>query len=207
MVSVSLGSSWLTTPSWPHEMQSSSFRQWIFGFGPDIYLCPELPKDLLRSGLSSCIHSLSLVMIRCKKKKKNKTNSSFLAVEAAVDMWQDAVRFLSVSTRTASNILVFELFRILSNFSQLLCDKLLMFFFFFCKFSSGLARILMKYILSFFVFKCFRCSRAFFFNFNIWIIIFKASKPISPLCFRQCMIAISLNKNSVCFSCRLLFNK
>ena len=44
-----------------------------------------------------------------------------------------------------------------------------------------------------------------FFIFNIKIITFKTSQPISACCSRQSMVVASLNKNSVCISCRFFF--
>lgn len=39
-------------------------------------------------------------------------------------------------------------------------------------------------------------------TFNIKIIVFEASEPISACCFRQSMVAVSFSKYSVCFSCK-----
>ena len=56
------------------------------------------------------------------------------------------------------------------------------------------------------VFKILRCASAFF-AFNIKIIIFQESKPIPACCFWQSLVTVSLNENSVYFSCRFLLNK
>ena len=39
------------------------------------------------------------------------------------------------------------------------------------------------------------------------IITFEASKPFSACCIRQSIVTISINKESMCFSCRFLWNK
>jgi len=96
------------------------------------------------------------------------------------------------------NILAFESFLILSNVSKLLCDQPLMILQVQLMSDVSLHKVSLQF------FKFFQCTRAFFI-FDIKIIIFEASKPISACCFRQSMVAVSLNKNPMCFSCRFFF--
>ena len=125
-------------------------------------------------------------------------NLSFSAVEA-VHTWQNAVRRLSASIHTTHNVLASGSFVTLLNVLKQLTHQLVMFFQVLLASEIGLHRV-------FLALKFFRCARMFFI-IKFKINIFEASKPVSACRIRQSMVTISLNKNSMYFSCRFVLNK
>ena len=97
-------------------MQGRSFEPWIFGFTADVDAW---------SGWSTLriivVYALFITSHGMMQKKL-----SFATAETAVHTWQNIIRRLLASTRTASNILTFKSFLKLSNVPKLLYDQLLM---------------------------------------------------------------------------------
>ena len=173
--------------------QSRSFQPWIFGFTADVDAWLGLLYDLLRRGLTLCVYFSSPVTIRCKK--------SFLYCRWSSCLHVTRCRSTSLSFNSYGTQGLY--FWIIPNVFK--CFKLIS-----CSTPNDSASSACAWHESSwsntFIFKLFWCARAFFI-FNIEIIIFKESEPISACCFRQSMVAASHNKNSVRFSHRFLLNK
>ena len=129
-------------------------------------------------------------------------NLLFSAVEAVVYTWQNAVRRLSASIHTAPNVLASEWFLTLLNVLKQLIHQLVMFFQVLLAPEICLHRVFPPILCI----QIFWCARTFFI-IKFKIIVFEASKPFSACRIRQSIVTISLNKNSMCFSCRFVLNK
>ena len=129
-------------------------------------------------------------------------NLSFSTFKAAIHTWQNTVSLFLASTWTVLNVRAFESFLMLSNVSKLLCDQILM-----------IMQVQLTPDMSIHEAKFpDLCPRTFgghqaFFIFNITIIIFEESKPISACCFWHSIGTVSFNIQHVCFSCIFLLNK